>query len=320
MSQYMIKNVVVVGGGVLGSQIAYQAAYRGFNVTIWLRDDGSIDITKPKIKTLHETYEKTLKFMMTPAGKTPYTFARGLAQDPNSFSDEVAKKCLKANDDALKNLKYEFDMAKAVKDADLVIEAVSENPNVKNSVFSQLAKCMPEKTILCTNSSTLLPSAFAEVTGRPAKFLALHFANNIWKSNTAEVMGHAGTDPKAFNEVVEFSKQLGMIPLPLHKEQPGYILNTMLVPFLSASMYLYAEDIADYQTVDLTWKLATGAPLGPFQIIDIVGLLTTYEIVSHKPGADDPKTPQGRVAKMLKTRIDQGKLGVGTGEGFYKYK
>lgn len=86
----------------------------------------------------------------------------------------------------------------------------------------------PEKTIFARNSSTLLPSQFAEATGRPKKFLALHFANEIWKNNTAEIMKHPGTDSKVFDEVIDFAKAIGMVPLPLHKEQPGYILNSLL--------------------------------------------------------------------------------------------
>lgn len=88
-----------------------------------------------------------------------------------------------------------------------------------------------------------------------------HFANEIWKNNTAEIMGHAGTEGKYYDEVVEFAGQIGMIPLKLHKEQPGYILNSLLVPFLNAGEALYANDVADPETIDLTWSLATGAPL-----------------------------------------------------------
>ena len=102
-----------------------------------------------------------------------------------------------------------------------------------------MASLLPQKTVIVTNSSTMVPSAFAQYTGRPEKYLALHFANEIWKNNTAEIMGHAGTEEKYYDEVVEFAGQIGMIPLKLHKEQPGYIPNSLLVPFLNAGEGFY---------------------------------------------------------------------------------
>jgi 3-hydroxybutyryl-CoA dehydrogenase len=120
--------------------------------------------------------------------------------------------------------------------------------------------------------------------------------------------------------VVEFAKAIRMVPLCLKKEQPGYILNSMLVPFLSAAEALVANDVADPQTVDTTWRLATGAPAGPFRILDIVGLTTAYNIVLMNPQSMDPDTIPGKIAAMLKSYIDAGKTGVNAGEGFYKYK
>ena len=111
-----------------------------------------------------------------------------------------------------------------------------------------------------------------------------------------------------------------MIPLRLKKEQPGYILNSLLVPFLKSAQALYATGVADPETIDKTWMLATGAPLGPFRILDIVGLTTAYNIAIMDPLAADPETVQGKVAAMLKERIDAGKTGINAGEGFYRYE
>ena len=160
----------------------------------------------------------------------------------------------------------------------------------------------------------------AQATGRPEKFLALHFANRIWRNNTAEVMGHPGTDAAAYNAVVQFAADLGMVPLQLHKEQPGYILNSMLVPFLNAAEALYATGVADPETIDKTWMLGTGAPLGPFRILDIVGLTTAYNIVVLDPRTKDPDSVPAKIAAALKERIDAGKTGVDAGEGFYRYR
>lgn len=283
------KNITVAGSGVLGYQIAFQSAYYGFNVTVYDINDEVLEKAKAKYNTLCEAYKRDLQ----------------------ATDEQLAT--------TLKNLSYSSDLAAAVKDADLVIEAVPENPSIKIDFYHKLAQVAPEKTIFVTNSSTLLPSKFAKDTGRPEKFLALHFANSIWVHNTAEIMGHAGTDPKVFDLIVQFAKEIGMVALPLLKEQPGYIVNSLLVPLLNASMNLLVSGVADYKTIDKTWMIATGAPTGPFGILDIVGITTAYNI--NKMGADLTKDPlQIKAVEFLKENfIDPNKLGISSGEGFYTY-
>ena len=310
-----IKNVVVAGGGVLGSQIAFQSAYKGFNVKVWLRSEGSIERAKPKFERWKNVYLQTLEAMKT----NPAAYARGLADSPELSDEQI--EALKAQvEKAAESIVLTTSYDEAFGDADLVIEAIAEEPKQKIELYTEMQKQLPEHTIVCTNSSTMLPSQFAEYTGRPAKYLALHFANEIWKNNTADVMGHPGTDPAAYEQVAEFAGKIGMIPLRLKKEQPGYILNSMLVPFLTAAESLLANGVADPETIDKTWMLATGAPVGPFRILDIVGLVTAYNIVVMNPQASDPETTPGKIAATLKKYIDEGKTGVNAGEGFYKYK
>ena len=309
-----IKKVVVAGGGVLGSQIALQTAYCGFNVTIWLRSEESIERAKPKLERFKNIYVETLEAMK----KDPSEYCRGLATKTDlsdSELDELKQNAQDTHDSLTLTTSYE----EAAKAADLIIEAIAENPEQKIAFYTELAKYMEEKTILVTNSSTLLPSMFAEHTGRPEKYLSLHFANTIWKNNTAEVMGHPGTEQEYYDEVVKFAEDINMIPLQLKKEQPGYILNSLLVPFLSAAEALLANDVADHETIDKTWILATGAPAGPFHIRDIVGLTTAYNIVIMNPEAQDPETTPGKIAKMLKEKIDAGETGINAGKGFYEY-
>ena len=313
------KKVVVVGGGVLGSQIAYQVAYKGFDVTVWLRTEASIDRARPKFARWHETYKKDLDAVKPLIGTETKMYPRGLIEDFVELTPEKIEELKAQADTAYENLNYELDMATAMADADLVIESLSEDPKAKIAFYEKMAPLLPEKTVVVTNSSTMVPSTFASYTGRPEKYLALHFANEIWKNNTAEIMGHPGTDQAYYDQVVAFAKEIGMIPLCLKKEQPGYILNSLLVPFLNAGQALYANDVADPQTIDLTWMLGTGAPLGPFRILDIVGLDTAYNIVMMSPDAQNPDTLPGKIAKRLKEHIDAGKKGVATGEGFYKY-
>lgn len=312
------KKIVVAGGGVLGSQIAYQAAYCGFDVTIWLRSESSIGRCQPKLDNLHKVYEETINKMATPEGQTPSTWARGIA-DYDSFDKN---KCLEKSEKAYQSIKLELNLAEAVKDADLIIESMAENPEEKITFYKNLANLLPEKTVIVTNSSTLLPSKFAKYTGRPNKYLSLHFANSIWKNNTAEIMAQPKTDMKYFDEIMKFAEEIRMIPLPVKKEKSGYLLNSMLVPLLFSGMDLYVNGISDPESIDKAWTLGTGAPKGPFQILDTVGLKTAYNIVRMYvkiPSFLAPYNFKG-MEKMLKSYIDAGKLGMSSGEGFYKYK
>lgn len=312
-----INRVVVAGGGVLGSQIAFQIAYCGFDVTIWLRSEGSITRTQPKLDHLKKVYIDTIHKMATPEGQTPDTWARGIA-DYESFDEE---RCLANVEKAYSGIKLELDMKKAVEDADLIIESMAENEEEKIAFYKKLAPILPEKTIIVTNSSTLLPSKFAKYTGRPEKYLSLHFANSIWKNNMTEVMAQAKTDSSYFDQIIEFAGSIRMIPLPVRKEKSGYLLNSMLVPLLFSGMDLYVNGISDPESIDKAWTLGTGAPKGPFQILDTVGLTTAYNIVKmyvKLPSFLAPYNFKG-MEKMLKKYIDEGKLGQSSGEGFYKY-
>ena len=312
------NKIVVAGGGVLGAQIAFQTAYCGFDVTIWLRSEGSIGRTQPKLDAVYNAYVETIEKMDTPEGKSPFVWARGIA-NPEDF-DKVA--CLEKAKKAYDSIKIELDMGKAVENADLIIETMAEIKEEKIAFYQKLAPLMSEKTVLVTNSSSMLPSTFAEYTGRAEKYLALHFANEIWRLNTAEVMLQPKTDLKYFEQVIVFAKQIRMVPLPIKKEKSGYLLNSLLIPFLDAAMDLYATGVSEPEIIDLAWKLGTGAPAGPFQIFDIVGLTTAYNITKAK--ADHPEMIEplhyAEAVELLKKYIDEGKLGRSAGEGFYSYK
>ena len=313
-----MKNIVVAGGGVLGSQIAYQAAYCGFNVTIWLRSEGSIARTQPKLDRLHQVYADTSRQMAGPEGKQPGVWACGIA-DGDAFDPEA---CLARSDAAYQGIRLELDLAKAAADADLVIESMAENLEDKIAFYQKLSPLLPEKTIVVTNSSTLLPSKLARSVARPEKFLSLHFANSIWKNNMTEVMGHDRTDPAVFDQVMDFAQAIRMIPLPVRKEKAGYLLNSMLVPLLFSGMDLYVTGVSDPESIDRAWTLGTGAPKGPFRILDTVGLQTAYNIVQMYVKIPSFLAPYHfkDMAKMLKKYIDEGKLGQSSGEGFYRYE
>lgn len=312
-----MKRIVVAGGGVLGSQIAFQAAYCGCDVTIWLRSEGSIGRTLPKLEHLKKTYLETIDAMSGAEGKTPQLWAAGIA-DADDFDPAVCKARV---EQAAASIRTELDMAKAVEDAELVIESMAENAGDKIAFYKKLAPVLPPQTILVTNSSTLLPSKFAKYTGRPEKYLALHFANSIWKNNTAEIMAQPKTSQASFDAVMRFAEQIRMIPLPVRREKSGYLLNSMLVPMLFSAMDLYVNGISDPQSIDLAWTRGTGAPKGPFRILDTVGLTTAHNIVKQYlkvPSFLAPYNFRGMDA-MLRKYIDEGKLGMSSGEGFYRY-
>lgn len=315
-----MKKIVVAGGGVLGNQIAFQSAFTGHDTVIWLRSPASIERAKPKIEKTYQTYLQVLESLKPLCGSDSPMYPRGLVSGLKDLTPEKIDELKAQATKAYENIQYELDMAKAVEGADLVIESVAENPEQKKEFYQKLAKVLDEDTIVVTNSSTMLPSMFAADTGRPEKFLALHFANDIYKNNTAEIMAYEGTDPAAMDAVIEFAKDINMIPLRLNKEQPGYLLNTLLVPFLHNGLQLYVDGVASPEDIDAAWMYGTGAPAGPMRILDIVGVKTAYDINKMQPGADDPNTLNGRITAELKKRLDEGRTGIAAGEGFYKYK
>lgn len=284
---FHLSKITVLGTGVLGSQIAYQAAFSGYSVTSYDVSDQALAGAGERFARLAETYRSA-----------------GVPQTAGIPADA-----------ALHAIRLTSNLADAVADADLVIEAVPENLELKRGIYTRLAALAPERTIFATNSSTLLPSDLKEFTGRPDRFLALHYANQVWVHNTAEIMGTSDTSPEVYAAVVAFAKGSGMVPIELRKEKAGYVLNSLLVPLLNAAAGLLVDGVADHETIDRTWRIATGAPAGPFQIYDVVGLTTAYNIAS---AGSNPQSQ--RFAALLKENyLDQGKLGTSTGEGFYTY-
>ena len=290
MAQRQITNVTLLGAGVLGGQIAWQSAFKGKNVVIY------------------DLYEKGLE---------------QCRQDQQRYAD-IYRGNLGATDDMIAatrgRLSFTTNLAAAAAGADLVIEAVPEIPEVKTAVYRELAGHLAEHTLVATNSSTLLPSQFAEATGRPGKYCALHFANYIWDQNIAEIMAHPGTEEPTLVAVTRFAIEIGMVPIPLRKEQNGYVLNSLLVPLLNATIGLLANGVSTPETIDRTYLLMNrGCRMGPCGIIDMIGMTTAYNVSSYWGNEkQDEQLLQG--ARYIKENfLDKGKLGAQTGEGFYTY-
>ena len=281
------KNVTVAGSGVLGYQIAFQTAFHGFKVSVYDINDDVLAKAKAKFFELSECYK----------------------HDLNATQEQL--------DNTFNNLSYCSNLAEAVKDADLVIEAVPEDVGIKTEFYKQLSQVAPEKTVFATNTSTMLPSQFKDLTGRPEKFVALHFANKIWVNNMAEIMGHAETDKKVFDDLVEFAKAIGMLALPIYKEQPGHLLNSMLVPFLISATELWVKEVSDPEMIDKAWMKSFGSPLGPFAILDIIGINTVYNVAKLNVDTNPNMAPL--LEKLDAEFIRPGYLGMFSGKGFYNY-
>lgn len=279
------QNVTIAGTGVLGSQIAYQTALNGFKVTAY---DLDVDAAKQRVLALKDSYKHDLDL-------TDEDFQAGL-----------------------NNLTFTTDLKAAVEDADYVIEALPEKLEIKEDFYKQLSKLAPAKTVFASNSSTMVPSQLVKFVDRPTKFLHMHFANMIWKCNVAEIMGTDQTDPAVYQEVVDFARAIKMVPIEIHKEQPGYVLNALLIPFVVSAMSLWVNGVADPETVDKDWMISTGAPVGPFIMLDDVGLRTTWNIMNGLY-ATQHKELFKQIADKLKEKLDAGQEGLESGEGFYKY-
>ena len=318
------KKIVVAGGGVLGSQIAFQSAYSGFDVTILTHDENSVPEINTKINTLIKTYLDAINLMEKDKSETSKNWCRGIASTVEEFDKD---KCIEKVNNV--NIKITTSQEEALKDADLLIESITELFDVKSKFYEGISEKLEEKTVVVTNSSTLLPSKLAKYTKRPNMYLAMHFANTIWRNNVAEVMKHEGTDERYFDEIMEFAKAINMIPLAVRNEKSGYLLNSLLVPFLLSAMDMLANGISDPETIDKAWTIGTSAPFGPFQILDVVGLETARNIVLQYQKVPDLFDPLFKkmmlpynfdgMLDVINKYMDEGKTGKAAGEGFYKY-
>jgi 3-hydroxyacyl-CoA dehydrogenase len=283
-----IKKVLVVGSGTLGQQIGFQCAMHGVDVAMYDVKQQTLDACRAIQSGYGELF-----------------LSRGRSKA------EV--------ETALARISYTLDLQAAGHDADLVSESVPEDPVIKRKVYPLLHAACPARTIFTTNTSTLLPSQIADATGRPERFLALHFANEIWDRNIGEVMGHAGTDPAIFEIVMKFAKAIGMVPIRVEKEQNGYIINSLLVPWLMAAQSLVTNGVAQPEDVDRTWMIATKMSLGPFGFLDMIGLETAYNVASYWGDVRGDEQLK-KNASYIKTHfVDQDKLGVKTGKGYYTH-
>jgi len=220
---------------------------------------------------------------------------------------------------ALGRLKYFEQPSAAAEGVDLVSESVLEDPKVKGEVFAQLNTLCAPHTLFTTNTSTLLPSRFAQATGRPAQFAAFHFHNPVWLANVVDVMPHPGTAADVTLRLVAFARSIDQIPVVLHKETPSYVFNAMLDGFLRPAMMLAADGKVSVEDIDRAWMGVTKMPVGPFGIIDLIGVDLVYHIARRMPLLLRLTPPAQRLLRFLKGYVDQDRLGIKSSHGFYNY-
>ncbi|HEY9117283.1 MAG TPA: 3-hydroxyacyl-CoA dehydrogenase NAD-binding domain-containing protein [Roseivirga sp.] len=278
-----IKKVLILGAGTLGLRVGLQSAISGFETTIF-------DISEKALDTAIKTQDGILKYLIK-TGKLTEAEA------------ETAKA----------RLAFTTNADDAADDADFLNESVTENLELKRKVWEQFGELCPEKTLFTSNTSYLLGSQLADASGRPERFCNFHF-HDVFYANVVDVMPHPGTASWIPPLLMELGKVLWQTPVMVKKENPGYIFNYMLMALIGAAGSLKTMDVGSIEDIDRSWMGNFKMEMGPFGVLDTVGLDTAWHITSSQP---DKKSQA--FAALLKTYVDAGKLGVKTGEGFYTY-
>nr|BAA06122.1 3-hydroxyacyl CoA dehydrogenase [Mus musculus] len=289
----LIKHVTVIGGGLMGAGIAQVAAATGHTVVL-------VDQTEDILAKSKKGIEESLKRM----AKKKFT------ENPKA-GDEFVEKTLSC-------LSTSTDAASVVDSTDLVVEAIVENLKLKNELFQRLDKFAAEHTIFASNTSSLQITNIANATTRQDRFAGLHFFNPVPMMKLVEVIKTPMTSQKTFESLVDFCKTLGKHPVS-SKDTPGFIVNRLLVPYLIEAVRLHERGDASKEDIDTAMKLGAGYPMGPFELLDYVGLDTTKFILDgwHEM---EPENPLFQPSPSMNNLVAQKKLGKKTGEGFYKYK
>jgi len=282
-----IKNVAVIGTGTLGTQIAIQAAAFDYDVKAYDQD--------PEI--FPKTIQKVLG-MMKFLGKGPTM--------PVAEWEKAAQK-----------VRLTKDMAEALKEADLIIEAIPENLELKRKVFTQIDSLAPREAILATNSSSIPISRIESATQRPGKCLNMHFYQPAIGMNIVDIMGGTRTLPEVIETGKRFVSSIQCIPLTVKKEILGFCFNSVWRAIKKQTLYMWAGGFVDFRDIDRAWMVFTQMNHGPFAIMDLVGLDVVYDIeMSYYHESKDPKD---HPPQALKEMIERKELGVKTGKGFYTY-
>lgn len=281
-----LKTVAIIGGGTLGTQAALQFAIHGKEVHIFVRSTASRERAALRLQRFAEIY----------------------AAQPNFDANVVHR--------AHESIEWTTELSQAAA-ADLIFECLPEDPAVKQEFLGQLSEHVSADTVVATNSSTLLPSALVVGYRYPENFLAVHLANEIWSRNTAEIMPQSQTDPEVVAALEGFATEVGLIAIPLSKEHPGYLLNSMIIPFTRSGLDLLVAGVAGVAEIDRCWE-AVMHSYGPMKVLDVIGLRTTVAVLEQEAANGVPGSAE--IAALLRQRyLAHGYDGVESGKGFYDY-
>jgi 3-hydroxybutyryl-CoA dehydrogenase len=281
-----IKNVAVIGAGTMGNGIAHVFAQNGFKVNL-------IDVSTEQLEKALATINKNLDRQI----------AKG------SITEEV-----KINTN--QNINTFSSVKDGVSDMDLVVEAATENLDLKLKIFKEIDSFAPAHCILASNTSSISITKIASVTSRPSKVIGMHFMNPVPVMKLVEIINGYSTEKEVSETIISLSKELGKIPCEVN-DYPGFIANRILMPMINEAIYSLYEGVAGVEEIDNVMKLGMAHPMGPLQLADFIGLDVCYSILNVLyEGFGNPKyAPCPLLTNMVNAKI----LGAKSGEGFYKY-
>lgn len=281
-----MKNVAVIGAGTMGNGIAHTFAQKGYKVNL-------IDISQTALDKAIGTITKNLDRM-------------------------VAKQTISASDKAntLMNLKTFTDMAEGVKEVQLVVEAATENIDLKLKIFKNLDEITDPSVILASNTSSISITKIASVTNRADKVIGMHFMNPVPIMKLVEIIRGYSTTAETTAIIMELSKNLGKVPVEVN-DYPGFVANRILMPMINEAIITLYEGVAGVEEIDTVMKLGMAHPMGPLQLADFIGLDVCLSILNVlHDGFGNPKYAP---CPLLVNMVTAGKMGVKSGEGFYNW-
>ncbi len=281
-----MKNIAVIGAGTMGNGIAHTFAQSGFSVTL-------IDISQEQLDRALSTITKNLDRMVAKERIT-----------------EAQKK------DTLAHLFLNTDMKSALSKADLVVEAATENTDLKLKIFAQMDEHSPESCILATNTSSISITKIASATKRPDKVIGMHFMNPVPIMKLVEVIRGYATSQDVLENIMNLSKQIGKVPVEVN-DYPGFVANRILMPMINEAIISLYEGVAGVEEIDTVMKLGMAHPMGPLQLADFIGLDVCLSILNVL--YDGFGNPKYSPCPLLVNMVMAGKKGVKSGEGFYSY-
>ena len=282
----MIKVVAVIGAGTMGNGISHVFAQHGFNVKL-------VDISQQQLSNAIEQITKNLDRQLS----------------KSIISEEIKQQ-------ALKNITTFTLLSEGVNEADLVIEAATENIDLKLKIFKQIDESAPTDCILATNTSSISITKIASATKRPEKVIGMHFMNPVPVMELVEIINGYDTEKKVTQEIVDLSKKLGKVPCEVN-DYPGFIANRILMPMINEAIYSLYEGVAGVEEIDTIMKLGMAHPMGPLQLADFIGLDVCNSIL--KVLYDGYGNSKYAPCPLLINMVNANCLGVKTGEGFYRY-